>query len=108
MALAGGGQAGATLLVAALNRVDTVASGSDSVMLPQAIPGRQVTVYNNSANTLAVFGIPDNPVTGAGDTIAARNSNTQQPTATGITIATTLASVFMCYTAGQWKEFLSN
>jgi hypothetical protein len=108
VALAGGGQTGATPLPAAINRVDTCASNSDSVMLPQAIPGRQITVYNNTANTLAVFGIPSNPVTGAGDTIAARNSNTQQATGTGITIATTLASIFFCYEAGEWKEFLSN
>src|SRR6266481_6420132 len=77
-ALAGGGQTGATQLAAALNRVDTCATNSDSVLLPQAIPGRQITVKNNTAQTLAIFGIPSNPVTGAGDTIATSQSNTQQ------------------------------
>jgi hypothetical protein len=106
-ALAGGGQPGATPLTAALNRVDTCATNSDSVMLPQAIPGNQVSVNNNTGQTLAVFGIPLNPVTGVGDTIAAHNSNTQQPTATGVTQATTLVAIYQCYVAGQWKQVLS-
>lgn len=104
---AGGTQALARPLIAAYNRVDTVASASDSVKLPQAIPGRRITITNNTATLLAIFGIPNNPVTGAGDTIAASNSNTYQPTATGITLATTLTADFICFTAGQWKEFLT-
>ena len=109
IALAGGGQAGATPLPAALNSVDTVASDSDSVMLPLALPGAVISVYNNSAHTLAVFGQPANPnnTASAGDTIAAHNSNAQQPTATGVTQATTLVATYVCYATGKWKQFLS-
>ena len=103
-ALAGGGQAGATPLSAAFNRVDTVATNSDSVALPQAIPGNKVTVYNNTGQTLAVFGQVLNPVTGVGDTIAAIANNTQQPTATGVTQATAVETTYTCYVAGQWKQ----
>lgn len=103
-ALAGGGQAGATPLPAAFNRVDTCASDNDSVMLPQAIPGAHVRVYNNSAHTLAVYGIPNNPVTGAGDTIAPIATNVQAATATGVTQATAVDTGYTCYVAGQWKQ----
>ncbi len=106
-AFAGGGQTNATPLQAALNRVDTVATASDSVQLPQAIPGLRVTVKNNTATLLAIFGIPNNPVTGVGDTIASSQSNTQQPTATGITLATALTAQFVCFQAGQWQEILT-
>ena len=105
-ALAGGGQTGATPLKIGLNRVDTCASDNDSVMLPPAIAGSRVVIYNNTGHTLAVFGQPANAGGGssAGDTIAAANSNTQQPTATGITMATTVTSEFMCFVNGQWKQ----
>lgn len=108
VAKAGGGQAGATQLTGAINRVDTVVTNSDSVMLPLAIPGAAVKVYNNSANLLAIFGSPSNPNNAnAGDTIAASGSNAQQPTATGITLATTLIAEFDCFVLGQWKQFLT-
>lgn len=106
IAKSGGGQSLATPLTAMWNRVDT-AGASDSVMLPQAIPGSEVVVYNNTANTLAVFGQPTNPVTGVGDTIAAAANNTQQATATGVTQATAKVAKYECYQAGQWKQMLS-
>lgn len=104
-ALAGGGQDGATQLNLGINRVDTVASGSDSVMLPPAVPGTTVTIYNNSANTLAVFGQGANMGgAAAGDTIAATNSNTQQATGTGVTQASTSVMDYVCMVAGEWKQ----
>ena len=113
-ALAGGGQAGATLLNQGLSRVDTCATNSDSVMLPFAIPGNQCVVYNNTGQTLAIFGSPANPQNpsaaspqGQGDTIAASTSNTQQATATGITLATAKTAIFYCFVLGQWKEVLT-
>lgn len=113
-ALAGGGQAGATQLSQGINRVDTVASSSDSVMLPFAIPGNLCVVKNKSATTLAIFGQvanPQNPTAGSpqgiGDTIATSQSNTQQATATGITLATTLTAIFYCFKLGEWQEFLT-
>lgn len=107
VALAGGGQTGATPLAAALNRVDTAgAGGTDSVMLPQAIPGQQVSIYNNTSNTIQVFGIPNNPVTGVGDTIAPPTTNTQAATASGQSQATATVILYQCYVAGQWKQAL--
>lgn len=107
-ALAGGGQVGATPLTATFNEVDTAgAGGADSISLPQAIPGSAVCVKNATAYTIAVFGIASNPVTNAGDTIAAHASNTQQPTATGVTQATALTAWYYCFAAGKWQQFLS-
>ena len=100
VALAGGGQAGATQLNAAFNIVETVATASDSVMLPPANVGASCYVYNATAATLAIFGQ-------VGDTIATSQSNTQQATATGITQATTLTALYICFKAGQWKQFLT-
>lgn len=107
-ALAGGGQTGATPLNYGINRVDTVATNADSVMLPPAIAGAQVTVYNNSANTLQVFGQPAN-AGGAvlGDTIAPNNSNTQQATGTGVSQNTAVVGEYFCFINGQWKQLLS-
>ncbi len=107
VALAGGGQVGATPLPASFNQVDTCVTNSDSVMLPLALPGAQIAVLNATGQTLAVFGQPNNPATGVGDTIASHNSNVQQPTATGVTQATTLAADYQCYKLGQWKQNLS-
>lgn len=106
-ALAGGGQTGATPLPAALNRIDTVASGNDSVMLPQAIPGTFVFVKNNTATSAQVFGIPNNPVTGVGDTIATNSSNTQVATGTGVALAGTKLAIYVCFEAGKWQTLLT-
>lgn len=109
VAKAGGGQALATQLTAANNSVDTCATNSDSVMLPLAIPGAFCKVWNNTGQTLAIFGQPSNPynANSAGDTIANSTSNTQQATATGITLATAKVAEFTCYTTGQWKQLIS-
>lgn len=55
VAKAGGGASGATLLTSAINRITTVASSGDSVLLPVAIAGAQITIINAGANSLAVF-----------------------------------------------------
>lgn len=57
VAHAGGGQASATALTYGANRVATVASANDSVVLPSGatIGGVPLFVYNAGANTLAVF-----------------------------------------------------
>ena len=105
-ALAGGTQsAAAPQLSFGWNSVDTCATNNDSVMLPPAIPGTVIGVYNNTANTLAVFGQgPNMGGAAAGDTIAADNSNTQQATATGVTQASTSVMFYVCFAAGKWKQ----
>ena len=48
---AGGGQGSATPLPAAINRLTTVATAGDSVVLPAAAPGLQVMVVNSTATS---------------------------------------------------------
>jgi hypothetical protein len=101
-AFAGGGQASATQLNSAFNRVTTVATAADSVKLPTCAaqsnangntvgPGVQVWVMNTSANSLNVF-----PATG--DAINALAANT------AIAIATVTGKLFTCAVAGTWQS----
>jgi hypothetical protein len=53
---AGTTQAGATLLVSAINNVTVVASGADGVRMPLAIPGSRIVIRNSdSADTLKIY-----------------------------------------------------
>ncbi len=54
-AAAGGGQANATKLTGRINRVTTVATTGDSVVLLSAAPGLDQVVRNDGANSLNVF-----------------------------------------------------
>lgn len=54
-AYASGGQANATALTGRYNNVTTCATDGDSVKLPAAAQGGQVTVKNSGATSLAVF-----------------------------------------------------
>lgn len=54
-AFATGGQASATALTGEFNNVTTCATAGDSVKLPTAVAGLNITVKNNGAATLAVF-----------------------------------------------------
>ena len=107
-ALAGGGQTGATPLLAMFNSVDTVATAADSVMLPTATPGNFVFVLNNQAsNSLQVFGQPASGspgVAGAGDTIAPISSSTYAATGTGVSQAASVLTYYICFTPGKWKQ----
>jgi len=76
---AGGTQALATQLGAAVNNVSTVASANDSVKLPKGFPGLEVWVANEDADSLQVF------TYGAG-TINGTNGAT-----TGVALATGVA-----------------
>lgn len=106
VAAAGGTQALATPLTVTWNELATVVTNSDSVMLPLALPGRFVGVNNDTGQTLAVFGQIQNPENAnAGDTIAAAGSTVQQATATGVTQLTGVATIYVCTTIGQWKQF---
>lgn len=105
-ALAGGGQTNATLLTAQFNKVATVASGNDSVKLPQisAVPntlgavGSSVIVRNAAANSLQVFG-------SGTDTI------NDVATATGVAVGAGKTAIFICHswngTVGNWYMVLS-
>lgn len=56
IAFPGGGQTSARQITAYINRVATVATAADSVKLPSSAPGRFITIVNDTANALQVFG----------------------------------------------------
>lgn len=92
---AGGGQGSALLLPAMMNRVTTVGSAADSVLLPVSAQGMDITVTNAAAsNSMNVF--PQ-----SGDAINALGANTAFAVAAGKTAS------FYCYNAGQWHSILS-
>lgn len=55
-AAAGGGQAAAVPLTKALNRITTVATAADSVALPPAVGGQDVSISNTTTTSATVFG----------------------------------------------------
>src|ERR1700731_1463542 len=76
-----------------LIEIDTVAS-STGVNLPPCIPGTQMQIYNNGANTPPIYpAVPNNPITAAQDTI---NNGTS------ITLASHVATSPACAKAGVW------
>lgn len=94
-AFAGGGQANATPLAAGVNRVTTVATAADSVRLPPAVAGMQVTLINAAAaNALNVF-----PATGEAINALAAN--------TAFSVAANRAVIFVCGVAGTWHSVLT-
>ena len=96
---AGTTQATATQLPSgiALMEVDTAAA-STGVNLPPCLPGTEFGVYNNGAQTLTIYPtVPNNPVTGAQDTI---NNGT---TLSG-GVATHVLQYFSCAKAGVWAS----
>ena len=88
-ALAGGGQSGATLLSAALNRVTTVATDHDSAILPASSPGNVVAVFNKGAHILDVYANGTEVI----NAIAASSP---------ISLAAAKSAFFVCSVAGTW------
>lgn len=80
-----------------LLEVDTAAA-STGVALPPCLPGTEVSLYNNGANTISVFPtIPNNPITAAQDTI---NNGTSLSGG----VATHVLQIFSCAKAGVWAS----
>lgn len=93
-ALSGGAQPG-TLLTTGMNRVVTIAAGSDSVSLPASAPGMEITVINaHASNAVAVFAL------GTTDIINALSN------ATAFSVAATKTCVFRCAVAGKWNTMV--
>jgi hypothetical protein len=91
-------QATAQQLAAAvyLQEVDTTASGT-GVNLPSCQAGTQVVLYNNGASTLTIYPtVPNNPGTGAQDTI-----NNGTTLSGGLASHTQIA--FACIKTGVWS-----
>jgi hypothetical protein len=90
VAHAGGGQGSATPLPSMNNFVATVATAADSVLLPSAVPGMSIAVFNGAAaNAMAVF--PQSGQQISGNAVNASTSVT----------AGTMA-LFYCGTSGLW------
>lgn len=91
---AGGGQGAAVLLTAMMNRIATVGSAADSVVLPPSSPGMDITVTNAAAaNSLNIF--PSAGGTGT-EAINALGANAAFALTAGKSVQ------FICYTAGLW------
>lgn len=92
---AGGGQGSALPLTHVINRITTVATAADSVVLPVSKPGMQITVVNAAAANAA------NVFPASGEQIEALGANTAFSLAAGKT------ATFWCVGAGQWHKILS-
>jgi hypothetical protein len=87
-------QAAGTQITANVSSFATVASGGVAI-LPKAVAGRRVTVYNYGANTLTLYPFEttttiDTGAAGASTTLSAANR----------------VAVFDCIAAGVWISFL--
>lgn len=92
---AGGGQGSATALTTAMNRVTTVATAGDSVVLPAAAAGRTVIVINAAAsNAMDCF-------PASGDSINALTADT------ALSIAANKSVMFNCVVAGIWNSIVT-
>jgi hypothetical protein len=84
-----GGQTSAWQLTNGINNVTTVAAANDSVKLPAATVGNVVTVMNNGANAMQVFGTSPDTI----NSIA---------TATGVSQLSKTVETYTCVVAGNW------
>ena len=69
------------------------------VKLPPALPGAEINILNNSANTTKVYGNGTDVVQTTGTTYAAA--------ATGIAMATLTAAKYFCVKAGFWQRVIT-
>lgn len=76
-----------------LVEIDTAAA-STGVNLPPCIPGTQMQLYNNGAQTVTIYpAVANNPITATQDTIN---------NATSITLASHIGTSPVCAKAGVW------
>ena len=86
---AGGGQGSALALTGAINRITTVATAGDSVVLPASVAAAEVIVINAGANPCQVYGAGTDTINGVA-------------TATGVSQQPNSAVLYVCVTAGSW------
>jgi len=91
IAHASGGQANATQIVSAINRIGTVGTTGDSVKLPSATVGKMVSVFNDGANAADVFPQTD-------EIIGSLSADTSVSVAVGKGI------MFSCSVDGSWDS----
>lgn len=100
--------AGAVALTATINEIGTSATTGNAVMLRPALPGDKVTVINDGAQSITVYGNSNNPNNATTtDTIAAHGSTTQAGATTGVTQASGTVAQYVCFATGKWKQFLT-
>jgi hypothetical protein len=93
---AGGGQANGLQLTAQNNRITTVATTGDSVVLPPSAPGMEIFVINHGSNPCQVYGLGSDTV----NDVAA---------ATGVQQMQNSLVLYICVTKGSWyTEGLAN
>lgn len=88
-AFAGGGQTSATQLANEVNRVTTVATAGDSVMLPPSLPGLSIAVINGASKAMQVYGAGTDTINGVA-------------TGTGVSQMPGSATLYMCAASGAW------
>lgn len=86
---AGGTQAAALALTKAINNVTTVATAGDSVKLPASAAGLEITVANNGAASMQVYGAGTDTINGVA-------------TATGVAQLPGQVVVYTAAVAGNW------
>jgi voltage-gated potassium channel Kch len=110
-ALAGGALVGATLLNTGYNEVDTVVTTGDSLMMPPATLGADVTVnmQNTAAGASAKIFAQANPFNGnVLDQFVLHGVVALTPGATGVVLLNGHVSNFICTTLGIWKQVADN
>ena len=88
-ATASGTQSTSLLLTSELNRVSTVATAGDGVLLPASAAGLTVIVENAAANPMQVFGSGTDTINGVAY-------------ATGVSQMPGSVVIYTCYAAGAW------
>lgn len=86
---AGGGQTNALQLTSELNRITTVATAGDSVMLPAAVQGLTILIDNAGANQMQVYGNGTDTINGVA-------------TATGVSQMAGSEVIYVCHGTGTW------
>lgn len=85
---AGSTRADALALTAQVNNV-TTAAASTGVVLPAASVGQIITVFNNGANPIKVYGAGSATIDGTAGS-------------TGVTLTNALRCAYICVAAGKW------
>jgi hypothetical protein len=89
-------QADAAIINATNTEVASGSANNAGVKLPAALPGAEINILNNSANTTKVYGAGTDTIQTTGTTYAAA--------ATGVTMATLVSAKYFCIKAGFWQR----
>lgn len=90
LSAAGTTVADATQLTKQFNRLGTVAASTGAI-LPAAVAGRHIVVFNDGANPAKIYGAGTDTVDGAA-------------AATGVTLTNAKRAIFYCFTAGAYES----